>query len=172
LCGSGQPIFHLLVVRQARLLHHWPATVENDKVWDAAYIEARGQFWKALRIHLYHNGSPRHVRRDTRNLRSGHPARSTPRGPEIGEHGHAGVCHDLREQVGVYFQGIGGRIQDRFTISAAPGIRNMQCRYAVLPTASFAASEDWHDYPTTQVVSCLASFYRRSISGNGVERLE
>lgn len=35
--------------------------VENDKVRDASYIEARGQFWKALRIHFYHNGSPRHV---------------------------------------------------------------------------------------------------------------
>src|SRR5260370_36441605 len=77
--GRGfQPIFHLLMLHQPRLLHHRTASVEDNEIWDAAHLESCSNLRVAFRVEFYDHRSSRHISSGTRNFRSCHAARSAP----------------------------------------------------------------------------------------------
>src|SRR5713101_6777998 len=77
-CRGFQPIFHLLMLHQPRLLDHRTAPVEDNEIWDAAHVEPCGNLRVAFSVKFYDYSSSRHISSGTRNFRCCHPARSAP----------------------------------------------------------------------------------------------
>jgi hypothetical protein len=77
-CRGFQPIFHLLVPHQSRLLHHRTALVEDNEIRDAAHVEPGSNLRVAFGVEFYHYSSSRHISSGTRNFGCCHPARSAP----------------------------------------------------------------------------------------------
>lgn len=97
--GSGvpEPLFHLVVPYQARLLHHHAATEKHDKVGDPTDIETPSQLGVFFRIHFYHHRLASHVRGRAQNFRGGSVAWPAPLRPEIHEHRNANTLNDFVE---------------------------------------------------------------------------
>ena len=144
--GRVQPMLHLFMVHQSRLLRDGMAAVKNGEVGNAAHIEARGQLRITLGIHLNYNRTSRHIRSGSRNFRSGHPARAAPGCPKIDQHRDASLLDDLVEQLRIYFERLGCGTQWNFADAAASRIRKMVSGDAVLASTRLAGSQDGQEH--------------------------
>ena len=149
-CGCwpdrSQPILQLLMVNDSRLLCHWAAGIEDNEVWDTAYIEAGRQFGITFRIDLHDDGLPGHVCRRTRNLRCRHSAGTTPPSPEIDQHWDASILDNLVEHFRINFQRLVQRRQRSLARATFSVIGKMSRRDAVLLSTSFAGSNYGHNH--------------------------
>src|SRR5271166_3540284 len=120
-------------------------TAEKDgEVWNATHIEPSSQVRIPLRIYLEHDRLSAHLCSSAQNLRSCHPARTTPGGPEIDQHRDARLLDDLVEQLRIYFQRLTNGTQRCFAGSAPSRIRKMLGGNAVLSTTCLTGSKDGH----------------------------
>jgi hypothetical protein len=141
-----QPMLHLFMLHQSRLLRDEMAAVKNGEVGNATHIEARGQFRVTLGIHLDNDRTSRHVRSGSRHFRSGRPARAAPGCPKIDQHWDASLLGDLVEQLGIYFERLGCGTQWNFTNPAASRIRKVVSGDAILTSTCLASSQDGQEH--------------------------
>jgi hypothetical protein len=134
------------MVNDSRLLCHWAAGIEDNEVWDTAYIEAGRQFGITFRIDLHDDGLPGHVCRRTRNLGCRHSAGTTPPSPEIDQHWDASILDNLVEHFRINFQRLVQRRQRSLARATFSVICEMSRRDAVLLSTSFAGSNYGHNH--------------------------
>jgi len=109
--GGAEPGFHLVVANEACLLVYEFSPVEHDEVGDAAHVVTGSKLRVFVRVNFEDDGLSGEVSGGARDFGRGYAAGATPVGPEIDEHGNAGILQDVVEKRGVSCDGLGDRRQ-------------------------------------------------------------
>src|SRR6185312_15392895 len=92
-----EPLLQLFGRDDSGLLASQVAMVKDGEVGNTAHVVTGSQLRNALGIDLQYYGFPGHLPGSASHFRSRHPARSTPCSPEVNQHRHTGLAHDLVE---------------------------------------------------------------------------
>src|SRR5580658_9024126 len=120
------------MVDDPRLLNDWLPRIEHREIRYASNIEARRQFRMTLGVDLENHRLPGHICGRACHLGSRHSARSAPGGPEVNQHGYAGLAQNFVEELSIGFQGLIHRRQRRLAGSAMSGVCQVSSWNAVL----------------------------------------
>ena len=93
--------------------------LEDEEIGNAADVVAGGKILVLIRVDFEHDGLPGEVGCGACDFGRGHATWTAPFGPEIDEHGNAGVLENLVEKSGVGGDGLGNRWQRILAGSAA-----------------------------------------------------
>jgi hypothetical protein len=145
--GGAQPLLHLFVADQARLLKDLAASGENDEVWDSADIETGCQFGMGLGVDFEHDCFSGHVLGGAGYFGRGRATGSTPGGPEVNQHRDGRVVDYFVEEGGIRRQGFGDRSKGGLASAASTCVGQMPAGDTVFLVAMSTASNDGQDEP-------------------------
>jgi hypothetical protein len=142
--GGLEPVEHLLGVDEAGLLLDEAAVREDGEVGDAAHVVAGGELRVGFGVDLEDEAAAGDFACGVLDVRGGHAAGTTPGGPEVDEHGDAGVGDDVVEERGVGGDGLGDGRERLLAGAAAAGVGEVSCGDAVFGAAAGAGADDRH----------------------------
>ncbi|MCU1242278.1 MAG: hypothetical protein JWO71_3004 [Candidatus Acidoferrum typicum] len=145
--GGPEPLLHLVVTYDARLLHYHAATIEDDKVGYTAHVVTFGELRIFFCVDLYHYGFAGHVGSGARDFRSGGATRAAPISPEIYEYGNRRVPNNFVELHIVDRQGLSDGWQGRFASSATASAGEILGGDPIFLSAISATANDRHTGP-------------------------